>query len=84
LVEFPWMKIRNMLTFGIPAVALWVAAIFVLGIFLIKWFWMWTIPELFPGAVVSGLVAARISWWTALKLAGLVALLAAITKISKN
>ena len=64
--------------------AFWVAAIFVLGIFLIKWFWMWTIPELFPGAVSAGYVAARISWWTALKLAGLVALLAAITSVSRN
>jgi len=78
------MKLRDMLFLGIPAVVLWVAAIFVLGIFLIKWFWMWTIPELFPGAVASGQVAARISWWTALKLAGLVALLAAITNISRD
>jgi hypothetical protein len=78
------MKLRNMLLLGIPAIVLWVAAIFVLGIFLIKWFWMWTIPELFPGAVASGAVAAHISWWTALKLAGLVALLAAITNISRD
>ncbi|HBB66472.1 MAG: hypothetical protein A2X28_09645 [Elusimicrobia bacterium GWA2_56_46] len=78
------MKLKNILMLGLPAIALWVVAIFVLGIFLIKWFWMWTIPDLFPGAVASGLVAARISWWTALKLAGLVALLAAITNISKT
>ena len=78
------MKLRNMLLLGIPAIVLWVIAIFVLGIFLIKWFWMWTIPELFPGAVAAGLVAAKISWWTALKLAGLVALLAAITNISTD
>lgn len=78
------MKTRNMLLLGIPAIVLWVIAIFVLGIFLIKWFWMWTIPELFPGAVAAGYVAAKISWWTALKLAGLVALLAAITNISKD
>ena len=78
------MKLKNILILGLPAIALWVVAIFVLGIFLIKWFWMWTIPDLFPCAVASGLVAARISWWTALKLAGLVALLAAITNISKT
>ncbi len=78
------MKLRNMLLLGVPAIVLWVIAIFVLGIFLIKWFWMWTIPELFPGAVAAGSVAAKISWWTALKLAGLVALLAAITNISKD
>lgn len=78
------MKPRNILTLGVPPAALWVIAIFVLGIFLIKWFWMWTIPGLFPGAVASGCVAARISWLTALKLAGLVALLAAITNISRK
>jgi len=78
------MKLRNMLLLGIPAIVFWVILIFVLGIFLIKWFWMWTIPGLFPGAVAAGLVAAKISWWTALKLSVLVALLAAITNISKD
>lgn len=78
------MKLRNIILLGIPAVVLWVAGIFVLGIFLIKWFWMWTIPSLFPGAVASGAVAAKISWWTALKLSVLVALLAAITHVSRD
>jgi hypothetical protein len=78
------MKLSKVLLLGIPAIVFWVAAIFILGIFLIKWFWMWTIPELCPGAVAAGYVAAKISWWTALKLAGLVALLAAITNISKH
>ncbi|MDT8286510.1 MAG: hypothetical protein RQ748_05315 [Elusimicrobiales bacterium] len=78
------MKMRDTLFFGVPSIILLVAAIFILGIFLIKWFWMWTIPELFPGAVASGSVAAKISWWTALKLSVLAALLAAITNISKN
>ncbi|MCM2267507.1 MAG: hypothetical protein NDI60_06985 [Elusimicrobiales bacterium] len=78
------MKLRNILFLGLPAIVLWVAVIFVLGIFLIKWFWMWTVPGLFPGAVAAGLVAAKISWWTALKLSVLVALLAAITNISKS
>ncbi len=78
------MKLRDLICLGLPAIVLWVAGIFVLGIFLIKWFWMWTVPGLFPGAVASGLVAAKISWWTALKLSVLVALLAAITNISKS
>lgn len=78
------MKLRNVFLLGLPAVVFWVAGVFVLGIFLIKWFWMWTIPALFPGAVASGAVAAKISWWTALKLSVLVALLATITNISKN
>ncbi len=78
------MKLRDLFLLGLPAIVLWVAVIFVFGIFLIKWFWMWTIPGLCPGAVASGLVAAHISWWTALKLSVLVALLAAITNISKS
>ncbi|HAT72834.1 MAG TPA: hypothetical protein DCS63_08470 [Elusimicrobia bacterium] len=78
------MRFRDILFLGLPSIVLWVAGIFVLGIFLIKWFWMWTIPGLFPGAVAAGLVAAKISWWTALKLSVLVALLAAITNISKR
>ena len=78
------MKLRNIFLFGLPAVVFWIAGIFILGIFLIKWFWMWTIPELFPGAVSAGYVAAKISWWTALKLAGLVALLAAITNVARD
>ena len=78
------MKFRNILLLGVPAMAFWVIVIFVLGIFLIKWFWMWTIPELVPGAVAAGLVAGKISWWAALKLSVLVALLAAITNISKD
>ncbi|MBI4803108.1 MAG: hypothetical protein HY796_11345 [Elusimicrobia bacterium] len=78
------MKLRKILLLGIPAIVIWVMGIFVLGIFLIKLFWMWTIPELFPGAVAAGDVAAKISWWTALKLSVLVALLAAITNISKD
>lgn len=78
------MKLRDIIFFGLPSIVLWVAGIFVFGIFLIKWFWMWTIPGLFPGAVASGNVAAHISWWTALKLSVLVSLLAAITNISKS
>lgn len=42
---------------------------FVVLLFLIKGLWAWTVPELFPGAVEQGLVAASISWWTAAKLA---------------
>ena len=35
----------------------------------IKLLWAWTIPDLFPGAVEQGLVAAEISWFTSFKLA---------------
>ncbi len=78
--------IKKILLFGIPSVMLIVIGVFVLGILMIKLIWMWTIPDLFPGAVANGLVAGRISWFAALKLSVLVALLAAITNfnISKS
>ena len=37
--------------------------------FIIKLLWVWTVPDLFPGAVEQGLVAAEISWLTSFKLA---------------
>jgi hypothetical protein len=36
---------------------------------LLKLLWVWTIPDIFPGAVEQGLVARTISWYTALKIA---------------
>ena len=51
---------------GIIALVLGVAAIM---FFVIKLLWAWTIPDLFPGAVEQGLVAAEISWLTSFKLA---------------
>lgn len=53
--------------------------ILILGPFIIMWLWAWTVPDLFPGAVLTGLVAKTLSWWTAFKLAVFVAFLAAIT-----
>ncbi|MDI6740269.1 MAG: hypothetical protein QME74_07885 [Candidatus Edwardsbacteria bacterium] len=60
--------------------------ILILGPFVIKWLWAWTVPDLFPGAALTGLVAKTLSWWSAFKLAVFVAFLAAITGIrpSKN
>jgi len=43
--------------------------------------WAWTVPDLFPGAVQQGLVAGSISWFTALKVALFVALLAGVSGI---
>jgi hypothetical protein len=36
---------------------------------LVKLLWVWTIPDIFPGAVEQGLVAGTISWYTSLKVA---------------
>ena len=54
-------KLFAVLTLGVGIVAL--------AFFLIKLLWAWTIPDLFPGAVKEGLVAAEISWLTSFKLA---------------
>ena len=53
---------------------------FVVGLFLIKILWAWTVPDLFPGAVQQGLVAKSISWLTAAKLAIFIAILAGIVR----
>lgn len=72
---------------GLPiAIAGGILGVFVLGIFafivmlfLVKVLWAWTVPDLFPGAVEQGLVAASISWYTALKVAIFLAVLAGIS-----
>jgi len=51
-------------------------AVFVAGLLLIKLLWAWTIPDIFPKAVEQGLVAGTISWFTAMKVAGFIAVLA--------
>lgn len=57
---------------GIAAI---VCAVFILGLLVIKALWAWTVPDLFPGAVQQGLVAASISWGTAAKVALFLAVL---------
>ena len=61
---------------GIIALVLGVAAIM---FFVIKLLWSWTVPDLFPGAVEQGLVAAQISWLTSFKLALFVAFITSKT-----
>ncbi len=51
---------------------------FVVGIFLVKILWAWTVPDLFPGAVQQGLVAGSISWLSAARIAICVAVLSGI------
>ena len=59
-----------------------VALLFVL--FLVKLIWAWTVPDLFPGAVATGLVAKRIGWITALKLAVFLGILAGVAGVRRN
>ncbi len=56
---------------------------FVLALLLVKLLWAWTIPDLFPGAVEQGLIARSVSWFTALKIAIFVAVLAGLAGARK-
>jgi len=53
----------------IPGLIALFIAIVAIAFLVIKLLWAWTIPDLFPGAVEQGLVAAEISWLTSFKLA---------------
>lgn len=53
--------------------------VFVAALLLLKLLWAWTIPDLFPGAVESGLIASQISWLTSFKVALFIAALAGLT-----
>ena len=52
-----------------------VAVTFVIAVVLFKFVWAWVVPDLFPGAVEQGLIAANLTWLASLKLAVLVAVL---------
>jgi len=52
-----------------------VAVTFVIAVVLFKFVWAWVVPDLFPGAVDQGLIAADLTWLASLKLAVLVAVL---------
>jgi len=54
---------------GILAGVVAAAIVLIISLFLIKVFWSWIVPDLFPGAVEQGLIAESVSWLTTLKLA---------------
>jgi hypothetical protein len=56
---------------------------FVVVLLLIKALWAWTVPDLFPGAVAQGLVAASISWGAAAKLAIFAAVLSGVAGVHR-
>jgi hypothetical protein len=58
--------------------------LFVVGLFLIKILWAWTVPDLFPGAVQQGLIAKSISWLTAAKLAIFLSFLAGVAGVARE
>ena len=59
---------------GITAVVVIVLA-FIIGLLVVKFLWAWVVKDLFPGAVAQGLIADKISWWTSVKVALVIALL---------
>jgi len=67
--------------FAVLALALGIIALL---FFIIKLLWAWTIPDLFPGAVKEGLVAAEISWLTSFKLALFFGLLTGAAKANSK
>jgi hypothetical protein len=69
-------KLFGLLTLGLGVVALL--------FFVIKLLWAWTIPDLFPGAVEQGLIAAEISWVTSFKLALFFGLLTGAVKANNK
>jgi len=62
----------------LPGLLVLAAVAFIVVLFLVKVLWAWTIPDLFPGAVEQGLVAGTISWYTALKVAIVAAVVACL------
>ena len=75
---------RSWILLVVPGGLAVLAAVLVVALLLIKLMWGWTVPELFPEAVKQNLVAGTISWWTSLKLAVFIALLAAVAGICRR
>jgi hypothetical protein len=67
-------QVTKGVTVGIQ-VLITVAVTFVISVVVFKFVWAWVVPDLFPGAVEQGLIAATLTWLAALKLAVLVAVL---------
>ena len=62
----------------IPAGIVGMTLLLLLGPFVIGWLWTWLVPDLFPGAVEEGLIAAEITWWTGFKLIIVLAIMGGI------
>ena len=67
---------RPKLALMISGVAALMGLVLVVGLLVVKLLWAWTVPDLFPGAVEQGLIAADISWLAAFKVALFVAVVA--------
>ena len=71
--------------FGVlPGLIATFIALIVVTLLVVRFLWAWTVPDLFPGAVDDGLVAASISWYTALKVAIFVAVVGGFSGLRKK
>jgi len=70
-------KVEKGVTVGIT-ILIQVAIMFVISMIVLKFVWAWVVPDLFPGAVEEGLIAASLTWFTSLKLAVLVGVLSGV------
>ena len=75
------MSVISKIIAAVSAVVAVVGLVFILSFLLLKLLWAWTIPDLFPGAVNQGLIAAEISWWTSFKLAVFLGVMGGFLKI---
>ncbi len=78
----PWG--RSCLVSLVPGALFVTAAVLLLALLLVKLLWAWTVPELFPGAVQTGLIAGTISWYAAFKLAIFIAVLAGVARVGRG
>lgn len=67
------INIGNQVT-GITSALITAAVVFAIGVVLVKVFWAWTVPDLFPGAVEQGLIVADLTWLAAIRTVVLVAI----------
>ena len=67
-------QVEKGVTTGIT-ILIQVAIMFVISMIVLKFVWAWVVPDLFPGAIEEGLIAASLTWLASLKLAVLVAVL---------
>ncbi len=78
----PWG--RSCLVSLVPGALFVTAAVLLLALLLVKLLCAWTVPELFPGAVQTGLIARTISWYAAFKLAIFIAVLAGVARVGRG
>ena len=78
------MRKTYFFTRWLPAILL-IGSLAFAGYTVIIWLlWPWVVPDLFPGAVSSGLIAASLSWTTAMKTAVTFAILTMVFRNVHN